>query len=42
MAWDVERLKVVIVVFDLRAFGNALAYMGEELLDTFQSPGDRM
>src|SRR5450830_1678494 len=42
MAWDVERLEVVIVVFDLRAFGDAVADMGEELLDTLQSPGDRM
>src|SRR3546814_9769781 len=42
MAWDVERLEVVIVVFDLRAFGNAVADVGEELLDTFQGPGNRM
>ena len=42
MAWDVERLEVVIVVLDLRAFGNAVADVGEELLDSFQSPGDRM
>ncbi|MNE51941.1 hypothetical protein D3C80_1465940 [compost metagenome] len=42
VAGDVERLEVVIVVFDLRAFGNAVADVGEELLDTFQSPGNRM
>src|SRR3546814_10171867 len=42
MAWDVERLEVVIVVFDLRAFGNAVADVGEELLDTFQGPGNRL
>ena len=42
MAWDVERLEVVIIVFNLGAFGNAVANMGEELLDTFQSTGDRV
>ncbi len=42
VAWDVERLEVVIVVFDLRAFGDAVADMGEELFNTFQSPGHRM
>jgi hypothetical protein len=42
MAWDVERLEVVIVVFDLRTFGNAVANVGEELLDSFQSAGNRM
>ena len=42
MAWDVERLEVVIVVFNLRAFGNAVANVGKELFDTFQSPGYRM
>ena len=42
MAWDVERLKVVIIVFDLRAFGDAVADVSEELFDAFQSPGNRM
>ncbi len=42
MAWDVERFEVVIIVFDLRAFGNAVANVGEELLDSFQSAGNRM
>ena len=42
MAWDVERFEVVVVVFDLRAFGNAVADVGEELFDTFQSAGNRM
>lgn len=42
MAWDVERFEVVVIVFDLRAFGDAVANVGEELLDTFQSPGNRM
>jgi hypothetical protein len=42
MAWDVERFKVVVVVFDLWAFGNAVANAGEELLNALQSPGDRV
>ncbi|MCY1175091.1 hypothetical protein D9M73_153140 [compost metagenome] len=42
VARDVERLEVVIVVFDLRAFGDAVADTGEELFDAFQSAGNRM
>jgi len=42
MAWDVERFEVVIVVFHLRTFGDAVADMGEKLLDTLQRPGNRM
>jgi hypothetical protein len=39
---NVERLEIVVIVFNLRAFGNAVANVGEELLNTFQSPGYRM
>ncbi|MNZ51215.1 hypothetical protein D3C78_690230 [compost metagenome] len=42
VAGDVERFEVVIVVFDLRAFGDAVANTGEELFDAFQSTGNRM
>jgi hypothetical protein len=42
MAWDVEGFEVVVVVFDLRTFGNAVAYVSEELFDSLQRPGNRM
>lgn len=42
VAGNVERFEVVVVVFDLRAFGDAVADVGEELLDAFQGTGDRM
>jgi hypothetical protein len=32
----------VVVVFDLRAFGDAVADVGEELLDALESTGDRV
>ncbi|MNG01439.1 hypothetical protein D3C84_844200 [compost metagenome] len=42
VAGNVERFEVVVVVFDLRAFGDAVADVGEELLDALQGAGDRM
>lgn len=42
MARDVERLEIVVVVFDFRAFGNAVADVREELFDTLQSAGNRV
>ena len=42
VAWDVERFKVVIIVFYFRAFGNTVANMSEELFNTLQSASDRM
>ena len=32
----------MVIVFHLRAFGDAVANMGEELFDTFQSTGNGM
>ncbi len=42
VAWDVERLEVVVIVFHFRAFGDAVADVREELFDTFQSTGNRV
>ena len=42
VARDIERLEVVVVVFDFRPLGHAVADMGEELLDTLKRAGDRV
>ncbi|MNF81348.1 hypothetical protein D3C84_636170 [compost metagenome] len=42
VAGNVERFEVVVVVFDLGAFGDAVANAGEELLDALQGAGNRV
>src|SRR5690625_6097621 len=39
---DIERLEVVVVVFDFRPFGNPVAGGGEDGLNQLQSAGHRM
>ncbi|MNE36813.1 hypothetical protein D3C80_1306420 [compost metagenome] len=39
---DIERLEVVVVVFDFRTFGDVVADMGEELLDALKGASHRM
>ncbi|MNQ46955.1 hypothetical protein D3C85_607830 [compost metagenome] len=42
VAGDVERLEVVVVVFDFRTFGDVVADMGEELLDALKGASHRV
>ncbi len=42
MAGNIERFEVVVIVFDFRPLGDAVADMGEELLDALQRAGHRM
>src|SRR5690625_2790031 len=39
---DIERLEVVVVVFDFRPFGNPVTGGGEDGLNPLQSAGHRM
>ena len=42
MPWNIQCFEVVVIVFDLRAFRDAIANMAEELLDPLQSAGHWM
>src|SRR5690606_15043444 len=42
VAGNIEGFEVVIIVFDFRPFGHAVADTSEELLDALESTGDRM
>ena len=42
MPWNIQCFEVVVIVFDLRAFRDAIANMAEELLDPLQRAGHWM